>query len=111
MARKLIGNLALRLHGKKYGILTPAMNKPNAIPTCPKVPEEKDVCAGLQRLPGESDFENPSTNITAMMSNVELIPSSDVKESIDKGMKTVGAKLCQWDVSSEYQRHKKTSFT
>ena len=57
------------------------------------------MCAGLQRLPGESGFENPSTNITAMMSIVELIPSNDVKESIDKGMKTVGAKLCEWDVN------------
>ena len=76
-------------------MVTPAMNKPNAIPTCPRVPGESDVCAGLQRLPGESGFEKPSMNITAMMSNVELIPSSDVKERIDKGMKTVGAKLCQ----------------
>lgn len=58
-----------------------------------------DVDAGLQRLPGESNFVNPSMNITAMMSKVELIPSSEVNESIDKGMKTVGAKLCNWDVN------------
>lgn len=70
------------------------MNKPNATPTSPRVPGEMDVCAGLQKLPGESALENPSVNITAMTINVELIPSSDVNESIDKGMKTVGAKLC-----------------
>ena len=75
------------------------MNKPNATPTSPRVPGERDVCAGLHRLPGEFDFESPSTNITAMMSIVELIPSNDVKESIDKGIKTVGAKLCEWDVN------------
>lgn len=75
------------------------MNKPNATPTSSRVPGEIDVGAGLQRLPGESDFENPSMNITAMMSNVELIPSSEVNESIDKGMKTVGAKLYTWVVN------------
>lgn len=71
------------------------MNKPNATPTSPSVPGEKDVGAGLQKLPGPSDFEKPSMNITAMISSVELIPSSDVKERIDRGMKTVGAKLCE----------------
>jgi len=71
----------------------PAINKPNATPTSPRVPGEIDVCAGLHRLPGEFDFENPSTNITAMMSIVELIPSNDVNERIDKGIKTVGAKM------------------
>ena len=75
------------------------MNKPNATPTSPRVPGENDVWAGLRRLPGESDFKNPSANITAVTSVVELIPRSDVKESIDKGMKTVGAKLCEWDVN------------
>lgn len=70
------------------------MNKPNATPTSPRVPGEMDVCAGFQRLPGESAFEKPSVNITAMTSNVELIPSNDVNESIDKGMNTVGANLC-----------------
>lgn len=93
----------------KCGLLTPAMNKPNATPSWPRVPGEMDVCAGLQRLPGEFDFENPSMNITAMMSNVELIPSNDVNESIDRGMKTVGAKLCDWDVTirkpSEHEQY------
>jgi len=71
----------------------PAMNKPNATPISPKVPGEIDVCAGLQRLPGESDFENPSMNITAVMSNADPIPSKDVNESTDNGMKTVGTKM------------------
>jgi len=34
------------------------------------------------------------------MSIVELIPNNDVKESIDKGMKTVGAKLRKWNVNT-----------
>jgi hypothetical protein len=69
------------------------MNKPNAMPRCLALSTPNAVSAGLQRLPGPSSFENPSTKTTMMIRSVEMIPSMDVYERRDKGRNTVGIKL------------------
>ena len=56
---------------------TPAMNNPKATPNLAGLLTPNDVSAGLQRLPGDSRFENPSMRITAMMRSVEMMPSID----------------------------------
>ena len=54
------------------------MKRPNAIPSSPQPAIKKFVGAGLQRLPGESVFDNPSMNRTATMSKVDMIPIIEV---------------------------------
>ena len=52
-----------------------------------------EVSAGLHRLPGASNFENPSIKITTTKKTVETMPTRDVYERKDSGRKTVGARL------------------
>jgi len=72
---------------------TPAINKPNAMPSSVIVPVPHDVAAGLHRLPGLSGLDKPSIKMTKMMRSVEQMPNIEVYESIDKGRKTNGANL------------------
>jgi len=72
---------------------TPAINKPNAIPSSVIEPMPHDVAAGFHRLPGASGLENPSMKMTKMMRSVEQMPNIDVYDSIDSGRKTSGTNL------------------
>jgi hypothetical protein len=57
---------------------TPAINKPKATPSSVVEPVPQDVAAGLQRLPGASGLEKPSTKMTRIMRSVEQMPNIDV---------------------------------
>lgn len=72
---------------------TPAINKPNEMPSSVIEPVPHDVAAGLHRLPGVSGLEKPSMKMTKMMRRVEQMPRIEVYESIDSGRKTSGANL------------------
>ena len=53
----------------------------------------KEVSAGLHRLPGASNFENPSTKITATIKIVETMPIREAYERKDSGKKAAGVRL------------------
>jgi len=59
-------------------ILTPAMNKPKAIPSLLKSLTPTSVGAGSRRLPGASVFEKPSMKMTMTRTIDEMIPTIDV---------------------------------
>ena len=73
--------------------LTPAMNNPNDMPSSPRSWTFQFVSAGLQRLPGLSNFENPSIKTTITMSKVEMTPSIEVYDNKDNGIRVVGIML------------------
>jgi hypothetical protein len=72
---------------------TPAMNRPIAKPNSCRPEALSEVSAGLHRLPGASNFENPSTKMTATKKTVETMPTRDAYERNDNGRKTVGVRL------------------
>jgi hypothetical protein len=69
------------------------MNRPIAKLNSCRPEALSEVSAGLHRLPGASNFENPSTKMTAIKKTVENMPTRDAYESNDSGRKTVGMKL------------------
>jgi hypothetical protein len=69
------------------------MKRPNAKPSSCTLETPSEVSAGLHRLPGASNFENPSTKITATKKTVETMPTRDVYERKDSGRNTVGVRL------------------
>jgi hypothetical protein len=72
---------------------TPAMNRPKANPSSPKLQKSSEVFAGLHKLPGASNFEKPSTKMTPIKRTVDTMPRSEAYERKDSGRKTVGIKL------------------
>ncbi len=72
---------------------TPAMNRPNAKPSPCGLEMPNEVSAGLHRLPGASNFENPSTKITATKKTVETMPTREAYERKDSGRKAAGVRL------------------
>jgi hypothetical protein len=94
MARELSSNNESHISGTMHKMRhTPAINKPNAMPSSVIEPVPQDVAAGLHRLPGASGLEKPSMKMTKMMRSVEQMPKIEVYESIDNGRKTSGANL------------------
>lgn len=63
------------------------------MPSSPTLPKDNDVSAGTQRDPGASRLERPSTNITATIKRVDVMPRIEVYERSESGMKTVGMRL------------------
>ena len=74
-------------------IHTPAMNRPKANPSSPRLQKPNEVLAGLHRLPGASNFERPSTKTTPIKRTVDTMPRSEAYERKDSGRKTVGIRL------------------
>ena len=72
---------------------TPAINSPNAKPSSCGSETPSEVSAGLHRLPGASNFEKPSTKITATNKIVETMPTREEYERNDSGRKTAGMSL------------------
>ena len=77
----------------KNTLLTPAMNKPNAMPSLLRSFTPVSVGTGSRRLPGASFFVKPSTKITITRVIEEMIPKMDVYDSSESGRNTVGMRL------------------
>ena len=91
-------------------IHAPAMNRPKANPSSPRVQKLNEVSAGLHRLPGASNFEKPSTKTTPIKRTVDAMPRSEAYERKDNGRKTVGVKLTK-NLTRERARHGRTAGT
>jgi len=52
-----------------------------------------EVFAGLHKLPGASNFDNPSIKIATTKSAVDANPRSEAYERSDSETKTVGIRL------------------
>lgn len=69
------------------------MNKPKATPNFLTSITYKTVSAGCQRLPGESNLENPSIMIHDIIKNVDMIPITEVYAKTERGKNIVGIRL------------------
>jgi hypothetical protein len=69
------------------------MNRPKANPSSSRLQNLNEVGAGLQRLPGASNFEKPSIKTTPISRIVDNMPRSEAYERNGSGRKTVGIKL------------------
>lgn len=110
MGAELRGLEVMRDVIRGKNIHTPAMNRPKANPSSPRVQKLNEVSAGLHRLPGASNFEKPSTKTTPIKRTVDAMPRSEAYERKDNGRKTVGVKLTK-NLTRERARHGRTAGT